>query len=136
MQSSDQWSLFVGRLLHQEIVGIDLSGFFTGGVRGGILCGQFHRRGSSKSNILKLWFLDYQSTRRLGFVARGRVMTFWVGWCGDWGWGMAVGMISCSHVLSPIRGYEGCHLFVKSSLTAKGAENIFQFLLMSFGIHF
>ena len=69
MQSSDRWSLFVGRLMHQEIVGIDLGGFFTGGVIGGILCGQFHRRGSSESDILKSWLLDYQSTRRLGFIA-------------------------------------------------------------------
>ena len=69
MQLSDQQSLFVGRLLHQEIIGVDLSGFFSGSVIGGIFCGQFHRRGSNESDVLESWFSDYRSTRRLGFAA-------------------------------------------------------------------
>ena len=52
-------------------------------------------------------------------------MTFWVGRSGDWGWGMAVGMISCSHILSPVCGYKGCHSFAKSSSMGKGAKNLF-----------
>ena len=52
-------------------------------------------------------------------------MAFWVGWSGDWGWGMVVGMISCSHILSPVRSYKGCHSFVKSFSMGKGVENLF-----------
>ena len=63
-------------------------------------------------------------------------MTFWVGWCGDWGWGTAVGMILCSHILLPICGYKGCHSFAKPFLMVEGAKNTFQFLSMSFSIHF
>ena len=69
MQSSDRGSLFVGRLLHQEVVGVDLGGFFAGGVKGGVFCGQFHRKRINKSNVLELWLSDYLSTRTLGFVA-------------------------------------------------------------------
>ena len=125
MQSSNQRPLFIGRLLHQEIVGIDLGGFFTGSVIGGILCGQFHRRGSNKSDVLRSWFSDYQSMRRPGFIARGRVMTFWVGWRGYWGRGMAVGMISCTPILTSVCGYKRFHSFVKSFSTVEGAKNVF-----------
>ena len=50
-------------------------------------------------------------------------MTFWVGWCGDGGRGMAVGMILCSPILLPVCGYEGFHVFVKPSLMVKGAKD-------------
>ena len=63
-------------------------------------------------------------------------MTFWVGWCGDWGWGMAVGMISCTPILTSVHGYERLHSFAKPFSTVEGAKDIFQFLSMSFGIHF
>ena len=92
---------------------------------GGILCGQFHRRGSNKSDVLKSWFPNYRSMRRPGFVAQGRVMTFWVGWRGDWGWGMAVGMISCTPVLMSIRGYKRFHSFAKLFSMVEGAKNVF-----------
>ena len=73
--------------------------------------GNFTEGISSESDVLESWFPNYQSTGMLGFVTQGRVMTFWVGWCGDWGWGMAVGMISCTHILSSVCGYKGSHSF-------------------------
>ena len=50
-------------------------------------------------------------------------MTFWVGWCGDGGRGMAVGMILCSPILTSVCGYKGLHSFVKPFSTVEGAEN-------------
>ena len=69
MQLSDCGPLFVGRLLHQEVVGVDLSGFLMGSVIGGVFHGQFHRKRINKSNVLELRLSDYRSTRMLGFVA-------------------------------------------------------------------
>ena len=69
MQLADQQSPFVGRLLHYEIVWINFGGIFGSGVIGGILCGQFHRRGSNKSDVLELWLADYWSMNQSGFVA-------------------------------------------------------------------
>ena len=63
-------------------------------------------------------------------------MTFWVGWRGDGGQCMAVGMILCSPSLSSVSSYKGFHSFIKSSMTTEWAKNVFLFLLVSLDVHF
>ena len=63
-------------------------------------------------------------------------MTLWVGWRGDGGWCMAVGMILCGPSLSPVSGYEGFHTFMKSSSMNEGAKDTLLLLSMSFNVEF
>ena len=64
------------------------------------------------------------------------MVTFQVGWCSDGGRGMAVGMILCSPILTSVCGYKRLHLFAKPFSMVEGAKNTFQFLSMSFDVHF
>ena len=52
-------------------------------------------------------------------------MAFRVGWHGDWGQGMAVGMISCTPILTSVCSYKGFHSFMKLFSMVEGAKNVF-----------